>query len=344
MNVTFISSMPDPFPLPIHKSGERTAIIISGELRSGNISFASNKIIVKYQSPDPLVSHPLNTPPTPIKAFLEWVVQPIAKHGGVDLFIYMPVYQTTNISKSVNWDGDPFTYTPYPGDTRACHLYSDNPIFAAHTGNKVFCLAEYDHILLDRFIKHHRVWSLYYDKIHRYREYNAWEIFLQQEYGKYRGNQAAKQYSVLSNIKYKYKIRTRHDETAAKEFPPLSSLKFHGINEVMCGRKTRPFCFHPTEKSNGGEGVDSFHIALSEDADHYLDRYIDLHTIEYPMQTGGWNSEVHLGWTVGETYGPCLIPHENISMHKIRRRDYEERLYTARVAKIDWVVMPPAPD
>jgi hypothetical protein len=168
-------SIRSPFQSP--SSNNRTAIIISGQLRSGNVSFMSGKVTEQRNA------HYFGSddPPTPIRTCLEWLIAPLAILGGVDLFIYIPADR--NVSYNRLWNGDPMTYEPYPGDPAACEVYSQSPIFQAHTGNKVFCLIEFERELTDEFIARFSYWDSYF-----FHHTSAKEMFLQQEYGKYRAN------------------------------------------------------------------------------------------------------------------------------------------------------------
>lgn len=176
VSAVYKDSIPKYFPAP-PPNGNRTAILISGQLRSGNVSFMSGMVAEQRNA------HYFggDDPPTPIRTCLEWLIAPLAKAGGVDLFIYIPVDRNTTYNK--NWDGNPATYEPYPGDPKACELYSQSPIFQEHTGNKVFCLIEFEKELTDEFIYHYDFWGSYF-----FPHSNAKEVFLQQEYGKYRAN------------------------------------------------------------------------------------------------------------------------------------------------------------
>jgi hypothetical protein len=108
--------------------------------------------------------------------------------GGVDVFFYTQVSHH-HIKNQTDWDGSPLTYQPYPGDTRQCKLISNHPIFQIHTGNRVLCLAEHTFQLSNFFIRDLALWKEF-----KGIEKNPFqrEHFLQQEYGKYKANFAAK--------------------------------------------------------------------------------------------------------------------------------------------------------
>jgi hypothetical protein len=72
------------FTKPLYPD-HRTAIILSGQLRSGNLTWyavAQNKARLMFGGDDP---------ETPIKTVLEWLIIPYAIFGGVDMFIYIQV-------------------------------------------------------------------------------------------------------------------------------------------------------------------------------------------------------------------------------------------------------------
>ena len=55
----------------------------------------------------------------------------------------------------------------------------------------------------------------------------ATEILLQQLYGMYRANIAAKEYELAKKIKYAYKVRLRPDTAIVKPIPPIDTINFH---------------------------------------------------------------------------------------------------------------------
>lgn len=65
--------------------GERTAILVSGQLRAGNLTWWQMKYTKER------LMYGADDPDTPIKTILEWLIIPLALHGGVDMFIYIQV-------------------------------------------------------------------------------------------------------------------------------------------------------------------------------------------------------------------------------------------------------------
>jgi hypothetical protein len=308
----YVDDTPIPFPSPKYPSSNRTAVIISGHLRSGNVSFLSGKIHeqrwAKYFGED--------DPPTPIRSQLDHLLRPFALYGGIDLFIYIPVSRD---SSHTVWDGDPVSYEARINDSRPCELYADHPIFAPHTKNKVFCMLEYEDRLSDPFIEGLAYWRRYY-----FRSKHAKEMFLQQEYGKYRANFGAKQYALMNGFDYRYKIRLRPDIALVKPFPSIESMRFSNVSKD-CPDKT---IYFPSAHIFGVSGEDSFNIGETEDMEHVLDRYLDLFTKKYefgvipsiPRST--WNSEAHLLGMLTKTYHTCLLSHPDIWMAKMRLSNY----------------------
>jgi hypothetical protein len=81
-------------------SGNRTAILVSGQLRAGNLSWDQ----VKY-SRDRLMFGG-DDPDTPIQTVLEWLIVPYALYGGVDMFIYIQVDRNHVNSTGKRWKCD----------------------------------------------------------------------------------------------------------------------------------------------------------------------------------------------------------------------------------------------
>lgn len=104
----FRSQIPNPFPQPNHPVGNRTAVILSGQLRVGNMSILSPNVrgymgtnIQKFFGGD--------DPPTPIATHLEHFLRVLGLYGGVDMFIFIQADHRM-INGSDTWDGNPDTY------------------------------------------------------------------------------------------------------------------------------------------------------------------------------------------------------------------------------------------
>lgn len=337
------------FPQPIHRDfydnkSERTAILISGELRTGNISFMARAHNYDYKNQREFFDywvHELggelfvNDTRTPIDTVLQGLIDPVAKHGGVDVFIYIPVYSKTKVDPQ--WNGNSLTYQSYPGDLRPCELYSNHPVFGPYTGNKVFCLIEFEKRLSDAFISRpdsYRFWAQYAFQL------SGREVFLQQEYGKYRANLACKEYSLSSGIQYKYKIRLRPDMAVVR---PIQNF----ANITASFRSTRPSCssiVYFASKPTGGQGIeDSFNLGLARDMDIVLDRYQEMITgscescAKHRLNT--WNSELDLNYTLWNSH-ICLESNDDIIVTKTRHRFYRRPLdKVVEDNAYDWVQM-----
>lgn len=148
---------------------------MSGQLRSGNMSWWSGLL-----RPDKsFYMFGFDDPETPILTQLSSLIEPFAKHGGVDMFIYIQVDPRSHLSTNASaWDGHLDTFEPSIGDTKMCEIYSKDPIFADETGNKVFCLTEFEKELSDPIIGNYSFWKTYSN------EKYAPEMLLQQLYGK----------------------------------------------------------------------------------------------------------------------------------------------------------------
>jgi hypothetical protein len=85
---------------PHYPSGNRTAILLSGQLRAGNLTWSQVKYFKQknwFGGDDPV---------TPIRTILEWLIVPYALYGGVDMFIYIQVdrkQMNSNYSKYINF-------------------------------------------------------------------------------------------------------------------------------------------------------------------------------------------------------------------------------------------------
>jgi hypothetical protein len=103
----FYSRIPNPFPSPRNPIGNRTAVILSGQLRVANMSILSphvkgyfNTNIRKFFGED--------DPPTPIATHLEHFLRVLGEYGGVDMFIYIQTDHHNDANYT--WDGNPDTY------------------------------------------------------------------------------------------------------------------------------------------------------------------------------------------------------------------------------------------
>jgi hypothetical protein len=224
--IEYIVSNAVSFSQPKHPSGHRTAVILTGQLRSGNISISSKDIRRYHNGPSwmPMDPHRHSWPiandnRTPIMTELDNLIAPLALFGGVDLFVYLLVDRKVN---STSWNGDLNTYEPYFGDTRPCELYHRHPIFHNNTGNKVICMHEYEKQIYHKnpLWENNEGWRVF-------SEYPlAQERFLVQEYNKYVCNRMVKLYSNTYGVKYRYKVRLRFDLGVIEAIPSLDQFNF----------------------------------------------------------------------------------------------------------------------
>lgn len=105
----------------------RTAVIISGQIRSANLSFASGEIIQTKQTRwfGP------KDPPTPAASIIQNLFIPLINQtgGGIDVFMFV-TYDSQH--KKYRWNGDIGSYEPSPLDNHAaCKIFSNHPLFAS---------------------------------------------------------------------------------------------------------------------------------------------------------------------------------------------------------------------
>ena len=284
-----------------HVFHNRTAIILTGQMRSGNLSWFSGYLRANtwkdmFGADDPLTS---------IETQLEFLIKQVALNGGVDVFMYQVAHPEDN---NDNWDGNPANYKAVSGDNRICHPYSKSQFFQPGSGNNFFCLVEDEVEIMDQFTAQSPLWKYYT---------YGWNMHLreqaiQQYYQMYRANLAAKQFALANNFSYTYKVRLRPDTAAVFNFPPLSSIQY---------RKGEQHLIKVANKMIYKNGYqDSFNLGLSEDMDCLLDRLIDFTEkkfhIYFPLKTH-WDLENHLE-DLMRTHNMALSEEGNIWMKVIR--------------------------
>jgi hypothetical protein len=300
-------------------TNNRTAAIISGQLRSGNLTFTSGNI--KYTSK--LKWFGAQDGKTPIETMLQYVIEPIARYGGIDLFIFVQVRRS---DENIPWNGDPYTFQPKIGDRNICNLYAASPAFR-NTSNRVFCMTQYEEKLSNIFIHNNPIWKDYI-----YLEPHADEQLLQQLYAIYQGNLASKQYAQSAGIEYKYKIRIRPDTAVFAPIPAFDKLGLYSnpVENSSCKRNIlfpNPYLYE--------HGVfDSFNIGLASDMDLLLDRFIDITTSSNPKEalekySGAspewrWKTETNMMQVLKLRYNICVIANLDIKMLMTRKQDHKE--------------------
>ena len=212
-------------------------------------------------------------PPTPAHTIKEWLFKVLISQGfAIDVFMYISSDYEQGQTQS-DWNGDPETYRPAPGDVRACELYADPAIFNASSAHHFYCLVEREVRLLDPFVANNPVWHGYSYKTNVMREQA-----LQQLYGHYRANLAAKQFALTQSFDYTYKIRLRPDGALTQPFPIIAQhLTFvvppnlkqwcQGLSKVVYHSKV----FEPRQRWE-----DMFNFGRVEEMDSLLDRYMDF--------------------------------------------------------------------
>ena len=313
----------------------RTAVILSGELRSANLTWASGMIKPSHASR----MFGSVDPETPAKCLIEWLFKRLHEQGGLDVFYYVTASLTANASE---WDGNPLFYQASLGDHRICEVFADPKIFNKRTGNHFFCVIEPEQQLLTNFLKNFTMWK---GRGELYGSDKMNEQALQQYYGHYRGNLAAKQYALMKNITYTHKVRMRPDTPLTRPLPNLTTFEFnygpqyHPDGKLKCSSTV----YYPN-KAVGGHN-DWFNIGLAKDMDHVLDRYIDFISTSfeeiYPFGTQ-WNLEDHLEYLMLNKYSICLSHAIEIWMVAIRSITNCQGFYGCithydRLNAFDWV-------
>lgn len=290
----------------------RTAICLSGQMRSANLSWTSGYIhenaAFRMFGPD--------DPPTTAQTIIEWLFKPLSQEGGLDVFMYIQVPPTNNNS---NWDGDAFSFVPQVGDLTGCKLFSDNEVFR-NTGNHFYCLIDAEVQLMTTDLRNFSMWQ----KRHPgYQNEKMNEQALQQYYGMYRANLASKQHAVANGIVYSHKIRLRPDTPFVKPFPGIASLNFgpRGTKETDC-KSTIYWC----SRWIGGYN-DWFNVGLTADMDHLLDRYVDFTSTYFDFVSNNgrkwwWDLEDHFEALMRGKYNICLESGPDIWMVVIRRKGH----------------------
>ncbi len=289
---------------PIRKIN-RTAVIISGQIRSANLSFATAEIIPSKQT------HwfGASDPPTPAASLLQHLIVHLANHTGVDVFMYV-TYDSEHANYT--WNHDIGNYNPSPLDEHAaCRIFSKHPIFGENTDNHFFCLYEEEKVLMTPWIANYTLW-----KNCQHRSYA--EQVLQQLYGMYRANQAAIEYAFANDVHYAYKVRMRPDTAIVKPIPDIRTFDFHSKSSADCNSHIYYAYLGIFRMGN----PDWFNIGLASDMDKLLNRYLDFVYDTFPaslLKVSEWILEQHLSVLMKEKYNICLSDHKDIWMIVVRK-------------------------
>jgi hypothetical protein len=315
---------------------KRTAIIITGQLRSGNISFSSGL----------LANHTINNfgpddPPTPILTQLVYIMKPLSEMGGIDVFMYV---EASTEDSSYVWDGRPETFRAKANDTTACRPYSEHELFK-RTGNRLLCFVGNEQRLMNLFLDKYSMWQRY---LYNSKDGIKNEQALRQYYSMYRANQACKQFAVAHNVTYTYKLRLRPD-TAVCRFPDLSKVDFHKKVDPNCDSIILFPNIRVSGRSHRWIG-DWDNFGLAADMDHMLDHYEDMilsdfYAINRPDKNfpiGAFNLEFHLEHVLYTKYRICMRDNIEFWMFFIRLENHDSIIQRAglppRLAP-DWTEM-----
>ena len=165
----------------------RTAVIISGQLRTANITFTSGHMKKTRE----FFWFGATDAPTPALTIIENLFKVLHRQGNFDVFMHVSADPKLNQS----WDGSPWTYQEQLFDTRGCRVFSSHVIFHG-TGNNFFCLIEPERELLNNFLSSKPQWETYY-YVRKFGDLKKKEQLLQQLYSQYKGNLGATQYALM---------------------------------------------------------------------------------------------------------------------------------------------------
>lgn len=304
--------------------GIRTAVIISGQLRTANVTFASGHMLRTreyywFGSTDA---------PSPAGTIIENLFKVLWSQGPFDVFMHLQADPSNNET----WNGEPWTYREKLGDDRGCKIFSDHPIFHG-TGNKFFCMIEPEQKLMTKFLDENPIWNRYW-YIHRISKYGVdykkKEQYLQQLYSMYRANLGCRQYQLAKNVDYTHKIRLRPDTAVLMPFPLYSQLDFRARTNNICNA-TIYFLNTPLIKAIGGQDI--FNVGLSEHMDNLFSTYSDFVSNSIPksiQESGEWIAEQMLEENLKEKYHVCMAWHDLIKMVPMRLDN------NWRVPKVEW--------
>lgn len=308
----------------IYNDKPRIAIIISGQLRSGNLTWKSGYI----RNNEARRMFGDDDPQSPILTQLEWIFKPLSKTHYIDAFFYIQAHPDTKLS---DWDGQPESFQPIIGNTIACEPYIMHDLFSnKSSGNQFFCLVEEEIQLMTTFLSQNPMWESYtYTSLGPHMQ----EQVLQQYYGMYRGNLAAKQYALANNVSYEYKLRLRPDIAIVKPFPELLSLPFGG-KEGIC--KSTILYANKIIYKPGCE--DFFNIGKTEDMDFLLDRYLDFISSPFirSSTTPKWDLEHHLLGLLQQRYNICMEWFPEIWIVVIRTAIHHHNSWLPKENTMQW--------
>ena len=155
------------------------------------------------------------------------------------------------------------------------------------------------------------------------------EQALQQYYGMYRANRGSKQFAIMNNFEYKYKIRCRPDSAFTRPFPSLETFNFHStvVGDGKGRRGCKEMIYFSNKFIDHGHN-DYFAVGITFVMDILLDRYLDftennnfflLLNGNVTGQMPHWTLEEHLESLLYHKYGICLDFHSAIWIVLVRQ-------------------------
>ena len=324
-------------------NNNRTAICMSGQLRSHNISFHSGKIHIEKN-----YAHLENSSQTVASTIINEVFS-VLDHTGFDVFMYLEAPMNSTLVGPLKTEPDS------PDDYSGCTTLSSSKYFDEHHNNKFFCRVSEELSLAN-------LWLSKLPSLGSYAMPGYQSGLLTQLYGMKQCNEAIMQYETQMGYKFKFKMRLRPDIASTRSWTKniteidftmdnkdnhfLSNEinRFKGKPELIkahnCTRKIR---FASWDGYAGGN-EDWFNVGLADDMDVLLNRYTDLTThprgneetdFFYPPGPLKWSAE-HYIVNVAREKGICLEHEPSIHMAPVRVLNHKRNVHKLR-DPVTWV-------
>ena len=274
----------------------RTAFCISGQLRSGNLSWDSGYL----RSDAGFKLFGEQDPPTPIETTIERVLKVFAKQGGLDVFMYVSC--SPGGAKQL---GHPRYSRPTVGDNK--------------TNNIFFCLVESEKDLVSVHDNSTLWHSVFVNRINAFAPDT-----LRQLHDIYQSNQMAINYSKANNVSYTYKVRWRPDLAVPKPFPLFERLNF----QPPLGKSNQcdsSILFAIPFITPLPIAVDQFSIGRANDMDNLFNHYLEFVSnpgLNSSLLNTSWTLEGSLEYFLLNHYRICLVINYDILLTIIRTRDH----------------------
>lgn len=295
----------------------RTAVIISGQLRTGNSTCADGILMPSHQPCITYFSMDIKSSDgfaynTPIGTQLLYLILPLSRQGGVDVFLFA---QTTSTFQETA--------------DEICNLYSRHSVFNSSSGNNIFCFQDTEEEELPPFVESSST-DIWYTYQFGYRVPKM-KTLIRQLYGLYRGNEYSKQHSIHREKEYTFKVRLRPDTAFFAEIPRLEREMFiNKENEKIAGPFYPTSIQYPNCKVFGNcetAAQDSFNFGISTDMDHYFDRYIDMTQKPFLLSPfknyKWWNSESWMEGLMNKRYNVSLDMNDDFKAFIVRHMHEE---------------------